>query len=516
MSYELRLAQARSGRAATCLRWTGFAGLLLLVVMVFVAAGTAGRANSGTVFDWLGGLPFVTLTVAVAGMGLFILAWLFLGRLTWPDGRHTVTGRWLRRTLALWSAPLMFVPPLFSGDVHSYLAQGAIAARGGDPYAVGPATGLGVDAELTRNVSSYWVDTPSPYGPLFSAVERTIAQISAENVFTGIALHRVLEVAGLVAIVWAVPRLARRAGVPAAPALWLGVLNPLVLWHLVAGIHNDSLMLGLMLVGVELALAALSGARIAWLPLCSGVGVIALAANVKLVAVIALATVGAELARRWGAGLKHLLVSAAAMTAALALVTIVVSAGAGLGFGWVRTVSTSTQVNSWLAPTNWAGFLVGGIGSWFDVDITQSAISVGRLVGAVLAVVAIAVLIWRQLRGRTGALQTLALVSLAIIVFGPVVQPWYVLWASVPFAVCLGRGRARGMVTGATAVLALALPPMGGDFGGRIGDLVLAYVVASVVVAGAAYVLQRRLFPARTVLATEAEPKSARELTPSV
>ncbi len=377
---------------------------------------------------------------------------------------------------------------------------------------MGPASGLGIDDELTRNVSSYWVDTPSPYGPLFSAAERMIAQISTENVFAGIALHRILEVIGLVAIVWAVPRLARRAGVPAAPALWLGALNPLVLWHLVAGIHNDSLMLGLMLVGVELALAAVSGARVAWLSLCSGVVVIALGANVKLVAVIALAIVGTELARRWGAGVKHLLAAAAAMTAALVLVTAVVSAGTGLGFGWVRTLGTSTQVNSWLAPTNWAGFLVGGIGTWFDVDITQSAISAGRLVGGILAVAGIGALIWRQLRGRAGALPTLALVSSVIIVFGPVVQPWYVLWASVPFAVCLGRGRARGMVTGVTAVLALALPPMGGDFGGRIGDLVLAYVVASVVVAAAAYVLQRRLFPVRTVLAAEAEPKSAKKV----
>ncbi len=112
MSYEL---QTSYGRVAACLRWAGFTGLLLLVTMVFVATGTAAKANSGTILDWLGGLPVVTLAVAVTGMGLFVLAWLFLGRLTWPDRGRAVTSRWLRRTLALWSAPLMFVPPLFSG-----------------------------------------------------------------------------------------------------------------------------------------------------------------------------------------------------------------------------------------------------------------------------------------------------------------------------------------------------------------------------------------------------------------
>ena len=50
-------------------------------------------------------------------------------------------------------------------------------------------------------------------------------------------------------IVWATPRLARRCGVAEVSALWLGAANPLLLMHLVAGIHNEALMLGLMLAG---------------------------------------------------------------------------------------------------------------------------------------------------------------------------------------------------------------------------------------------------------------------------
>jgi hypothetical protein len=37
-------------------------------------------------------------------------------------------------------------------------------------------------------------------------------------------------------------------------ALWLGVLNPLVPLQLVAGTHNDALMLGLLAAGLHLAL----------------------------------------------------------------------------------------------------------------------------------------------------------------------------------------------------------------------------------------------------------------------
>ena len=36
-------------------------------------------------------------------------------------------------------------------------------------------------------------------------------------------------------------------------ALWLGALNPLVLFHLIAGGHNEALMLGAMLAGLVVA-----------------------------------------------------------------------------------------------------------------------------------------------------------------------------------------------------------------------------------------------------------------------
>ena len=44
-------------------------------------------------------------------------------------------------------------------------------------------------------------------------------------------------------------------------AIWLGAMNPLVIIHLVGGIHNEALMLGLMLVGMEVSFRAIYGAR---------------------------------------------------------------------------------------------------------------------------------------------------------------------------------------------------------------------------------------------------------------
>jgi alpha-1,6-mannosyltransferase len=51
--------------------------------------------------------------------------------------------------------------------VYSYLAQGAIFARGLDPYRLGPAMALGIDDPLVRSIPDLWRDTPAPYGPLF-------------------------------------------------------------------------------------------------------------------------------------------------------------------------------------------------------------------------------------------------------------------------------------------------------------------------------------------------------------
>src|SRR5689334_24242393 len=189
------------------LRWTGFGGAVLLT-----AGAWATRA-----------VPFA-LAPAVAGAGLVVLAWGLLGRAR-PDAR------WLRRTLAWWCAPLVLAPPLFSADVFSYLAQGEVAARGLAPNVVSPAAGA--SAEAVARVGVYWRDTPSPYGPLFTAVERTITQVTGGDPVAGIVLYRLVAVLGLLLVVWAVPRLAALAGTSARTALWLGALNPLVLWHLV-------------------------------------------------------------------------------------------------------------------------------------------------------------------------------------------------------------------------------------------------------------------------------------------
>jgi alpha-1,6-mannosyltransferase len=286
--------------------------------------------------------------------------------------------------------------------------------------------------------------------------------------------------------VWAVPRLASIAGTSARKALWLGVLNPLVLWHLVGGVHNDALMLGLMLSGTVIALHALNELR--WWQLTAGVVLIGLGAQVKLPALVALAVVGTALARRLGGGWARFVPAGLSMVAAAGAVSVVTSLAGGAGFGWVRALGTPSKVNSWMAPTNWPGFLAGAV---FGQESGQAMISSARIAGLVLILCGIAVVLRRQLRGGVSEVTALGMMMSLIVVLGPVIQPWYLLWAVLPLAACLPVGKWRTRVAALAGVFALLVPPLAGNFAGRVPELITAYALGIALVGGAYFFLRR-------------------------
>ncbi|MEQ3551001.1 polyprenol phosphomannose-dependent alpha 1,6 mannosyltransferase MptB [Pseudonocardia nematodicida] len=479
----------RPPRGASALRWTGAGGAALLTVSAW-AGVTAGAPVVGA-FALAGG---------VAGTGLLVLAWALLGR---PVLRGPAPSpAWSVRTLAAWTAPLLFAPPLFSRDVYSYLAQGEVARRGLDPHVVGPATGLPADSAVLGRVDGYWTDSPSPYGPVSTVLSRSIAGIADGDLVVGVGLHRLAAVLGLVALVWAVPRLCALSGAAPATALWLGVLNPLVLWHLVAGLHNDALMLGLALAGTVLALQALPGRadarsgrpapgdRPRWGPLALGVVLVCLGALVKAPVVVGLAVIGVALADR----ARTLLVSAMGMLLSLVAVAVAVSGPTGVGFTWTRSMTTPGTLDSWMAPTNWPGFLAGGVGAVLGADgaaLSRAVIDAGRVTGLVLVVAGIGWLLLRQWRGRIGPVTALGAILAVAVALGPVLHPWYLLWAVLPLAAAPLAVRTHARIGVVAGVFAVLLPPLAGDFSGRAGLLVGGYAVAALVVA-VGYVLLRR------------------------
>ncbi|MGB3474428.1 MAG: polyprenol phosphomannose-dependent alpha 1,6 mannosyltransferase MptB, partial [Mycobacterium sp.] len=311
-------------------------------------------------------LATVALTMTTTGAVMMALAWLMLGR--FALGKRRMSRSQLDRTLLLWMLPLLVAPPMYSKDVYSYLAQSQISRLGLDPYRVGPAPALGLDHVFTLSVPSLWRETPAPYGPLFLWIGRGISALTGENIVTAVLCHRVVVLLGVGLIVWAVPRLAARCGVAEVSALWLGAANPLLLMHLVAGIHNEALMLGLMLTGTEFALRGVSAAKpllpslrphpnrqvhADWAPLAeliTGAVLITLSSQVKLPSLLALGFVAMALGWRWGGDVRAFLLAGTGMAALAAAVTGLIGWASGLGFGWVFTLGTANVVRSWMSP----------------------------------------------------------------------------------------------------------------------------------------------------------------------
>ena len=141
---------------------------------------------------------------------------------------------------------------MFSRDTYSYLAQGALLRDGFDPYVVGP---IDNPNSLLDNVSPIWTTTTAPYGPAFILVAKFVTMLVGNDVVAGTMLLRLCMLPGLALLIWAAPRVARHVGANGAAALWICVLNPLVIIHLMGGVHNEMLMVGLMMAAIALTFA---------------------------------------------------------------------------------------------------------------------------------------------------------------------------------------------------------------------------------------------------------------------
>ncbi|QIS04756.1 hypothetical protein F5X71_22640 [Nocardia brasiliensis] len=462
-----------------------------------------------------------SLAMCMTGTVIVVLAWLLLGRFAiggiGGSPIHRLTRSQLDRTLLLWIIPLSVAPPMFSNDVYSYLAQSEIAARGIDPYQEGPVAGLGIDNVLTNNVPTIWRDTPAPYGPLFLWIGRGIAELTGDNIIAGVWVHRMLALAGVALIVWALPRLSQRCGVAPVSALWLGAANPLVLFHLVGGVHNDALMLGLMLAGMEFCLRAIEdihpfdGRAYTWL--IAGAIVITMSSSVKFTSIIALGFVGMALARRWGFSLRSVAVSATLLGAIAIGTTLLIGSMSGLGFGWIHTLNVANAVRSWMSLPTVLGIITGFGGVLLGLgDHTTAMISITRPIAAAVAgFIAVRMLVATGI-GRLHAVGALGVALGAIVLLFPVVQPWYLLWAIVPLAAWATQPVFRVPAVTFSAIVSLILMPRGAEF--EVFQIVGA-AIATTIVAVLFLVLTRHALPWRgqTGVSASSQPTTSYGVT---
>jgi hypothetical protein len=246
----------------------------------------------------------------------------------------------------------------------------------------------------------------------------------------------------------AVHDLARGLGRDPVDALVLAFANPLVLLHLVSGAHNEAMMLAFLVSGVAI------GRRPRWRHV--GIGLCALAAAIKLPAVLAVAF----LAWPWIKEGSVLRVKAVRMLVAAAEAFLVIALAGqltGWGWGWVDALTSTTPVGAYLSVTQGAGQVVS-LATGLDL---AAVLMVARLTGLATACALSLLLLFRGSRSWPLALAW-SLVIWAVLY--PTTQPWYLTWGIMLVAAASAGQRNRTLVTGC-AVAAFVVLPVGPQLG---------------------------------------------------
>lgn len=495
------------------LRWMGTVGATMM------GLGALGAGALPVVNNPYPGFPAGALMarmlstssiVTLIGVGFLVLAWVLMAPFVSTTLAIPVAGsasnaarvdmRLLRRTFVAWVLPISLTAPLFTQDIYSYLAQGSIVAQGMDPYSGGPIDLLGPDNVLARSVPFIWAHSPSPYGPVALSLAATISTVTGDSILWGVLAHRLLSVLGLVCAAWGVVKLAGRCQVSKQAALWLGILNPLCMLHLIGGIHNEAVLLGFMIAGIEFALrgADRSGPK-GMLLLAFGSALIACAGLVKVTGFIALGFVGMAFARSLAQKGRSTLIALSSAVVfqlvVLAATVAAVTAVSGIGLGWITGQGGAATIRSWMSLTTDIGVIAGVLGGWLALgDHTESILAVTRGFGLLVAGGFMLRMLLATYWGRIHPVGGLGAAMFVMVVLFPVVHPWYLLWAIVPLAAWANRPLFRVLTVIYSAIMSFFVLPRGLRLPGDtvLGIYVGAALIFIALLAALWWLLRRR------------------------
>jgi hypothetical protein len=401
-------------------------------------AGGASLLGLDTLTRDVAGLVGTIVLVAAAAAFVFALREAWRGRLS------------LRLVLMVGVAlhVLALVTPLFlSRDVYSYAIYGRmVSLHGLNPYTEIPAEAWNDPFNTQDLVSVDWIDSPAVYGPAFSAISAGVTGAIRgvpQTVFAFKALAAAASVATMFLVVAAARRAApERAAFAAAIVGW----NPVILFHGVAGGHNDALV-GLAVAGGALLILA---RRDFW-----ATAVLTLGALVKISGAVplAIAVIASTLRRPRGQRLRAFGLHAG--------IGLVVGLPFILPFMQLEdpTLGTLELANrqGWLAPPRLVLVVFRGIANYTLGFAAGDFVAViVRLVFPVLLLL----VMWgicrhlfragRELEPVTvvGGMGWATLISMMV---APILLPWYAAWV-VPLAWALPRSARNGTVLTAVAL----------------------------------------------------------------
>jgi hypothetical protein len=406
--------------------------------------------------------PAPHLVIGLAAAGILLSA-IGLGLCL-----HAVGRGWTPRTRALLivgglaTAAFMLMPPVGSGDHLNYAAYGRMAVTGNDPYAT---SAQELPADSVARAVQDWRGTPTVYGPIATAQQTFASLIGGASARLTVFVLSVTNALAFLTAGLLLHRAARgdRRGELRAALLWTA--NPIMIFELVGGAHNDVMAIAFAVAGLvafglpdpyrDRPWDGRSAGRCLIAGILIGVGA-AIKINVAIVgggpALFLIHDWWRTRGWRTAAGRLAALFGAAGVTTGLAY----------LMAGPHSTDQLSRASKSVSLATPWH-FLAGPSGGLF-LTVPRSAIQLGSIL---LTAVLVALLLRALPRPSTRspadpagheAYRLAAALALAWLFAAPYALPWYdgLGWATIAL---IGWSGFDGLLLMRTTVLALAYLP---------------------------------------------------------
>ena len=423
------------------------------LVLLGASQATSPYAFKQLPYAWYFGLSatppgppsFIGVFAVLGGMLLLLFAWFWLLQVRLRS--ETVSWFQVAGIFIAWTVPMLIVAPIFSRDVYTYAAQGEMMSHHISPYAYGPGV-MGTGTAFTTLADPIWWQSASPYGPLFLRIDGSVVSVTGHSVLMSVVLLRLLALLGVVLAAIGVGLIARHFRRDPMLAVLLVALNPLVLLHLIGGAHNDALMIGLLAIGVALAL---------YRHPILGIVVCAFAASVKAPAALGIVFIGWSCLGEREDGRSRRVMGAGIATAIGVAVMAALGQVTGLGWGWIRGLSNPGAARTWLDVPTGLGMFFGKVLYFIGLHgMTTDAISLTRTAGLLLAGSIVLYLLLHC--ERIGLVRALGLSLLAVAILGPAVQPWYLTWGLIVLAPIASSRTLAAIVAGSAFSCFLGVP----------------------------------------------------------
>ncbi|MCK2214406.1 polyprenol phosphomannose-dependent alpha 1,6 mannosyltransferase MptB [Actinomadura sp. ATCC 31491] len=408
MSSETRrrgIAGERRARAATAATAAIGVSALLTIVIGLLGPSPMVPALDGPAWQppySLAVHPDPHLAVALAAAAIVVGGLGLLAALILPDQAAAPDVRLLVKLGCLAAAVLAFLPPSGSGDHLNYAAYGRMLTLGLNPYTHGAADLAG--DPIADAVERPWREEPSVYGPVATAVQAFASWVGGDSMRLTVFVLALVNAAAFVVTGLLLDRATRHDEAARRRAALLWTANPLLLYHLVAGLHADTLAVACMVA------ALLARGRPAGGGVLLGLGV-AVKVNAGLVAL----GPAWELRRRPG----RLAVMAGCALAVVAAGYAV--AGPEAIAPVTRTSKSISHATVWKLVQGWLQVVVGPGKAY------RGEIQVGSLL--LLALLAWLLLRWAARGGWGDAIGSAPVVAaglaVAYVFASPYVLPWY-------------------------------------------------------------------------------------------